>query len=85
VEWWLLRRDVSRRVGVVALGGMTGVKLWTAAVLAGLAATGLRLVPWDGLFGAVVMPIAFGGVYVALTLILRAEPAVAMLSRVRRR
>lgn len=85
VEWWLLRRDVSRRVGVVALGGMTGVKLWTAAVLAGLAATGLRLVPWDGLFGAVVMPIAFGGVYVALTLILRVEPAVAMLSRVRRR
>ncbi|MEX2181134.1 MAG: murein biosynthesis integral membrane protein MurJ [Gemmatimonadaceae bacterium] len=77
VEFGLLRRALHRRIGAVAVGGALRVRLWMAAVgagVVGVAAT--RLVSGQApLVVALIVVPAFGATYLGLTRALGADRA----------
>jgi len=91
VEFALLRRAVARRVGTADVPASLLAKLWAAAIGAGAAAVGVRLLV-AGLpptrVGAVAKAAAvfgcFGAVYLGLTLAFGVPEASAALQRARR-
>jgi len=87
VEFALLRSALNARVGATGLPAGAVIVLWNAAVVAGAAAFGVKLL-LPGLhpvaLGAVVLPL-FGGIYFALTLRAGVPEARTVLDRVRAR
>ena len=87
LEFALLRRALNARVGTTGLPAGTVVTLWNAAVVAGLASFGVKML-LPGLhplaLGAVVLPV-FGAIYLALTVRAGVPEAHAVLTRVRAR
>ena len=91
VEFALLRRAVARRVGTADVPASLLAKLWAAAIGAGAAAVGVRLLV-AGLpptrVGAVAKAAAvfgcFGAVYLGVTLAFGVPEASAALQRARR-
>lgn len=87
LEFLILRRGLCRRIGRFALPQIELVKLWGAATLAGVAATGARLLLGElhhVLLAAVVLPL-FCVVYLAVTSALDIPEAAVLTARLRRR
>ena len=87
IEFWLLRRGLSAKIGAVQLPGGLLVKLWLSAGAATAAATGLRYVVPHALhpvLRAAVILGAFGAVYLGTALALQVPQAADALGRLRR-
>ncbi len=87
VEFLLLRRGINRRVGVTGVPASLMVRLWIAAVVAGVAGWGVKLLALGVhriLLGAVVVG-AFAVVYGALTLAMQIPEATAIATRLLRK
>jgi putative peptidoglycan lipid II flippase len=83
VEFALLRRALSRRIGHTGLPASSFVRLWSAALLAGAAGLAVKLVAsgMQRILLAVVVLGAFAIVYGAATLLLRVPEAHAITGR----
>ncbi len=87
VEFLLLRRGLCRRIGQFALPRTELFKLWGAAFVAALVASGAEWLMGDArplVLAGVVVPI-FGVVYIALTYLADIPEAAVLTSRLRRR
>ncbi|MHB1072504.1 MAG: murein biosynthesis integral membrane protein MurJ [Gemmatimonadaceae bacterium] len=87
IEFLLLRRGINRQVGVTGVPASLMVRLWAAALVAGAAGWGAKLVAGRLhriLLGAVVVG-AFAIVYGLLTLAMQVPEAKAIASRVLRK
>jgi putative peptidoglycan lipid II flippase len=94
VEFLLLRRGLAPRIGRVGLDAGLQLRLWSAALLAGAAGWGVKLLlprlpgarvltsPWPQ---ALAVLGAFGLVYLGATLLLRVPEAKSAIRRVMRR
>jgi len=87
VEFWLLRRSITGRIGATGLTRRGLVSLWSSAILAGLVGLGITRLWSSGqsVVGSVLAIAAFSLVYGAVTLALGVPEARAILARVRRR
>ena len=85
VEFLLLRRKLRMLVGPTGLEGKRIVTLWSAAILAGAVAYGLKvgLSNAPQMIGAIAVLGAFGVSYFALTAAFGVETAMATLRRLR--
>jgi putative peptidoglycan lipid II flippase len=87
LEFLILRRGLCRRIGRFALPQIELVKLWMAAMVAGLAATGARLLVGElhhVALAALVIPL-FCAIYLAVTSALDIPEAAVLTARLRRR
>lgn len=86
VEFLLLRRGMSRRIGQVEFPLSYFVRLWSAAAVAAGVAWGIRLMlhPQRPILAAVLILLPYGGAYLGLTALIGIEEAGALASRVRR-
>jgi putative peptidoglycan lipid II flippase len=87
LEFLILRRGLCRRIGRFSLPQVELAKLWGAALVAGLAATGVRLLLADLhhlALAAAVIP-AFCAAYLAATSALDIPEAAVLTARLRRR
>ncbi len=83
VEFALLRRSLSRRIGHTGLPASALARLWSAALVAGVAGVAVKLAAHDMqriLLGVVAVS-AFAIVYGAATLLLRVPEAHAIAGR----
>ena len=86
VEFLLLRRELSRRIGSAELPSGYLPRLWGSAILAGAIGFGARtILPLHPVPLAAVVLTLFGGTYLGATLLLDVPEAAAMLRRLRRR
>lgn len=87
VEFLLLRRALTARIGVTGLPRTLLLRLWGAGLLAGAAGWGvMRLVsPAHAMVRGAMALIAFAIVYGAVTLALRVPEARGLVNRTRRR
>ncbi len=87
VEFLLLRRAITTRIGVTAIPRSVLVRLWGAGLAAGAAGWGVMRVmnPAHQTIRGVAALITFAAVYGALTVALRVPEAQHMASRVLRR
>jgi putative peptidoglycan lipid II flippase len=84
VEFTLLRRTLNRRIGTTGLPALLVLRLWGAAAIAAAAAFALtRITPHTRLLSILVL-IAYGSLYLAITAALGVGEAAAMWRRVRR-
>ena len=86
VEFFLLRRSLSRRIGATGVDAAYIARLWAAAALAALFAFGVKL--WLGterpvVLGVVALPL-YGAVYFGATAMIGIEEARAFAGRLRR-
>jgi putative peptidoglycan lipid II flippase len=86
IEFLLLRRSLSRRIGPSGVPVSLGLRLWGSAGLAAVAAWLLRpvLPPNQPLLTAVVVLSVYGGLYLLGTMVLRVDEARRVLGRLRR-
>jgi putative peptidoglycan lipid II flippase len=90
LEWWLLKRQLAAKIGVVGTGAGQLARMAAAALVAAAVARAMAaLVPWAPLPTALIVAAAFGAVYFAAARVAglaeaRALPA-ALLRRVRGR
>jgi putative peptidoglycan lipid II flippase len=87
IEFLLLRRGINRRIGVTGVPAGLMVRLWAAALVAGAAGWGVKLLAAGLhriLLGAVVVG-AFAVVYGLLTLAMKVPEAAAIVNRVKRK
>ncbi len=77
VEYQLLRRAISRRIGPTGVPIARLIRLWGCAILAGLAGLGLAqaMRGQSAIIVAVVSVPVFGALYLALTRLLRVDDA----------
>ena len=86
IEFSLLRRGMNRRIGVTGLPLSLAGRLWTASLLAGAVAFGLKMVlpAMSHVFVAALVLGAFGIVYLGAVTALRVPEAEILLRRLRR-
>lgn len=87
VEFTLLRRGLTRKIGAVSVPPAYIVKLWSTALLAGVLGYGTKLAigsTYPRLMAAVVLPL-FGAVYFVGTSLFGVEEAKNFLTSVRAR
>jgi putative peptidoglycan lipid II flippase len=87
LEFLLLRRGISRRIGEIESPAVYLAKLWLAAVIAAAAAWGLRwlLHPQHPWIAAVALLLPYGIIYLALTAWFGNDQAAALIKRFLRR
>jgi putative peptidoglycan lipid II flippase len=87
IEFWLLRRSITERIGATGMTRRRLFTLWGAAILSGL--VGLMITKlWSGgrsVVGSALAIAAFSLVYGLVTLALGVPEARALVARVRRR
>ena len=87
VEFFLLRREMSRRIGHTGVAATHTIKLWLAAMVSAGIAWGIKL----GLLGApravwaITVIAAYGAAYLLITSLLGIKEATDMTARLRRR
>lgn len=87
VEFYLLRREMTKRIGPTSISGSYAIRLWLAALASAGIAWGIKL----GLAGphtvwiALAILGAYGTSYLLITSILGVPEAVALTDRIRRR
>lgn len=87
VEFFLLRREMSKRIGHSGVAASHTLKLWVAAIAAAAIAWGIKL----GLLGApksvwaITVIAAYGATYLIITTLLGIKEATDMTARLRRR
>jgi putative peptidoglycan lipid II flippase len=86
LEFLLLRRAVTRRLGATRIGRITLAKLWLAAVLAGITAGEIEWVlpAMAPIASAVIVLGVFGLLYLASVTVLGVDQARTLLRRIRR-
>jgi putative peptidoglycan lipid II flippase len=87
VEFWLLRRSITRRIGRTGTTRRQLFTLWGAGILAGIVGLAITRL-WSGgrsLVGSVLAIAAFSLVYGLVTLALGVPEARALVARVSRR
>ncbi|HEY0972379.1 MAG TPA: murein biosynthesis integral membrane protein MurJ [Gemmatimonadales bacterium] len=87
VEFALLRRAISRRIGGTDVGAGLLARLWGTALVAAAVAWGAKLLvatPWPQLTAIIVLGV-FGVTYLALTTALGIGDTAALVGRLRRR
>ena len=92
IEFLLLRRGMQKRIGSVKAGGGYEIKLWTAAILAGVTAfvadryfvhdLTARL-PLAAILDAIVVSGIFGAVYFGVAAVLGVPEVGALVARFR--
>jgi putative peptidoglycan lipid II flippase len=87
VEFWLLRRAISRRIGRTGAAASTMARLWAAALLAGAAGWGVMTVlpSTHQSVRSLVAIVTFAVVYGGATLALGVPEAKALMRRATRR
>lgn len=83
VEFFLLRRAMSRRIGAASIASSHTLKLWLAAIVAAGIAWGVKLGFPDGhrFLAAVVVVVVYGVSYILLTALFGVQESVRMTSR----
>jgi putative peptidoglycan lipid II flippase len=87
VEFWLMRRSITGRIGATGMTRRRLFTLWGAGILAGLAGLAITRL-WSGgrsVVGSALAIAAFSLVYGVVTLALGVPEARALVARVRRR
>lgn len=87
VEFFLLRREMSRRIGPTSIPRSLTIKLWFAAALAAAGAWGLKLAQSSNhtFWMSIAVIAVYGVIYLATTTFMGISEATAMTSRVTRR
>ena len=87
LEFLLLRRAISRRIGPTGIPRMALARLWTAGLLAGAAGFGIMLLldPRHQMLRGLTALVTFAIVYGAITVALGVPEARALMGRVTRR
>jgi putative peptidoglycan lipid II flippase len=87
VEFWLLRREIARRIGATGMQPQRVLALWGAGIVAGVLGLGVTHLwaPVSSLVTSTLAIVAFAVVYGAVTLALGVPEARAIVARVRRR
>jgi len=85
IEFLLLRRGMSRRIGPAELSLPYFARLWGAAALSAGLAWGLRLIlhPRDPIMTAILILLPYGVAYLGLTTMMGVEQAGAILKRLK--
>jgi putative peptidoglycan lipid II flippase len=87
VEFFLLRRGVTKRIGPTGVAPSHMFKLWLSAILSAGIAWGIKLglLTMAKLPAAVLVVAAYGAAYLIITTLFGIREATAMTARVRRR
>jgi putative peptidoglycan lipid II flippase len=87
IEFFLLRRAISKRIGPTSVSAAYTLKLWLAAIVAAGIAWGIKLglVGAPHLLGALIVLAAYGMAYLLITALLGIKEATDMTARLRRR
>ncbi len=87
VEFFLLRRGITRRIGPTSVRASQTLKLWSAAILSAAIAWGIKLglVGFPKLPSALAVVAAYGVAYLLITTLFGIREAVEMTARLRRR
>jgi putative peptidoglycan lipid II flippase len=83
LEFWLLRRGMSRRIGEISFPRTYFARLWGSAIVATALAWGIRLAwhPQQPILAAVVILIPYGAAYLGLTTMMGIDQAGALVKR----
>ncbi|HEY6306294.1 MAG TPA: murein biosynthesis integral membrane protein MurJ [Candidatus Angelobacter sp.] len=86
VEFLLLRRGMTRRIGQLELPLSYLARLWSAAAISAALAWGIRLAvhPKDTIVSAVLILIPYGAAYLALTAMMGIDQAAVLARRLMR-
>jgi putative peptidoglycan lipid II flippase len=87
VEFFLLRRGITRRIGPSGSAASVTARLWIAAILAAAVAWGAKLIlpASHRIIWALLVLAIYGLAYLAVTVIMKIPEASELTSRVRRR
>ena len=87
MEFWLLRRAITERIGATGMPLPRLISLWGAGILAGMLGLAITHVwaPVSSFVASALAIVTFAAVYGAVTLALGVPEARAMVARVRRR
>lgn len=87
IEFFLLRRAITRRIGPTSVRASYTLKLWAAAIAGAAIAWGIKLgvVSMPKLPAALLVIAAYGAAYLVITTLFNIREAVEMTARLRRR
>jgi putative peptidoglycan lipid II flippase len=87
IEFFFLKRGITRRIGPTSVRASHTLKLWIAALLAAAIAWGIKLglVGFPKLPAAVAVVVVYGVAYLLVTTLFGIREAVEMTARLRRR
>jgi putative peptidoglycan lipid II flippase len=87
IEFFLLRRAISRRIGPTSVSASYTFKLWMSAIVGAGIAWGIKLglTGTPRLLAALVVLMAYGIAYLVITTLLGIKEATDMTARLRRR
>jgi putative peptidoglycan lipid II flippase len=87
IEYYLLRRALSRRIGLTSLPARFTVRIWAAAIVAATVAWGAKLTLYGQhtvLIGLLILA-AYGMTYLLIATLMKMPEALALTARLRRR
>jgi putative peptidoglycan lipid II flippase len=87
IEYYLLRRALSRRIGLTSLPARFTVRIWAAAIVAATVAWGAKLTLYGQhtvLIGLLILA-AYGMTYLLIATLMKTPEALALTARLRRR
>jgi putative peptidoglycan lipid II flippase len=87
VEFYLLRRAITRRIGPTSLPGTFTLRIWGAAIVSALIAWGAKLTLYGAhtvIIGLLILA-AYGMSYLLIATLMKIPEAVALTARLRRR
>lgn len=87
VEFYLLRREITRRIGPTGIKGSFTLRLWIAAFLSAAIAWGVKLgvVSSHRVVISLVILVAYGLSFLAIAMLMRIPEATSLVNRLRRR
>jgi putative peptidoglycan lipid II flippase len=85
VEWFLLKRGLTPRIGVTGVSGSRLGKLWFAALISGALAFGVKMLigRHHPIIVAAIVLSVYGVAYLAITYLLKIEQCRALLKRLK--
>jgi putative peptidoglycan lipid II flippase len=82
IEFYLLRREMNRRIGETRIGNGAAARLWGSALLAAVIGWGAKLVlGTNSAWMALLVLMIYGVAYLAITAILRVPASLAIFRR----
>jgi len=87
VEFYLLRREITRRIGSTGMSASLTMRMWLAALIAAAIGWGVKLVIFSGhtvIFGLVILAV-YGVSFLLIATLMRIPEASALTARLRRR
>lgn len=87
IEFFLIKRAMTRRIGAVSMGGQDLVRCWIAGLAAAIVSYGVKRLVGDGaplIVGGVVLS-AYGVIYIGLTTLFKVPTATNLIQSILRR